>query len=62
MIYDNNRNRIERMKETMGREENVLVFQDTEKLCKTNSTLKDALNKSIQSQKLILETQTLPEV
>ena len=50
------------MKETMGREENVLVFQDTEKLCKTNSTLKDALNKSIQGQKLILETQTLPEV
>lgn len=39
----------------MRREDNVLIFQDTERLCKENTRLKDATRNSIASQKLILE-------
>ncbi len=45
----------------MGREENVMIFQDTKKMCKENTRLKDALKNSIASQKLILENDMLPE-
>lgn len=40
----------------MGREENVIVFMDTEKQVKSNSKLKDAVDNSSANQKLILET------
>lgn len=46
----------------MGRAENVLVFEDTEKLCKTNPRLKEAVRRSTESQKLILEKEELPAV
>lgn len=39
----------------MGREDNVLIFQDTERLCKENTRLKYATRNSIASQKRILE-------
>ena len=45
----------------MGREENVKVFQDTEKMCKYNSRLKDAIKESVRQQKLILEEDTISE-
>ena len=40
----------------MSREENIEVFEDTERLCKENKAIKDALKHSINGQKLILET------
>ena len=43
----------------MGREENVEVFRDTEKLCKENKQLAEALRNSILRQKLILESEKL---
>ena len=43
----------------MGREENVAVFQDTEKLCKNNKQLAESIRKSIAGQKLILESENL---
>ena len=46
----------------MGREDNVTIFQDTEKLCKSNAVLKEAVKKSVAGQKLILETDALQEV
>lgn len=46
----------------MGREENVIVFEDTEKRCKENTILKNAVRSSIAAQKLILEGDTLAEV
>ncbi|MBE5923311.1 MAG: TIGR02452 family protein [Lachnospiraceae bacterium] len=39
----------------MGRSENVALFEDTEKLCKTNSKLSEAVKNSTGGQKLILE-------
>ena len=45
----------------MGRNENVEVFQDTESLCKTNNKLAESVKKSTENQKLILETDALPE-
>ena len=45
----------------MGREENVAVFEDTERLCKNNVKLRESVRKSTASQKLILETDDLPE-
>ena len=39
----------------MGREENVAVFKDTEKLCKTNKKLSESIKKAVAGQKLILE-------
>lgn len=43
----------------MGRDENVAVFKDTERLCKTNSILAESVNKATASQKLILEGDSL---
>jgi len=40
----------------MGRNENISVFLDTEKMCKTNQRLKESVQNSIKLQKLILET------
>ena len=39
----------------MGRDENVIVFKDTENLCKTNPRISEAVKRSISAQKLILE-------
>ena len=39
----------------MGREENVAVFQDTERRCKSNQRLKEGIAGSVQAQKLICE-------
>ena len=38
----------------MGREENVLIFQDTERLSKTNGKLNADLKTSASGQKLML--------
>lgn len=46
----------------MGRIENVIVFEDTEKLCKKNEKLKEAVKKSTEGQKLILEGTELTAV
>lgn len=46
----------------MAGNENILVFQDTEKLCKTNPVLQEATRQAIAGQRAILETDTLPEV
>jgi len=43
----------------MGREENVAIFKDTEKLCKTNERLKKAIERSNASQLYISEVDTL---
>lgn len=39
----------------MAREDNIEVFKDTERICKTNYKIKESLRKSIEGQKLILE-------
>ena len=39
----------------MGRDENIAIFKDTEKLCRTNKRIKESLENSIKLQKLILE-------
>lgn len=45
----------------MGRDENIAVFKDTEKLCKTNQKLSESVKRATASQKLILEADDLPE-
>lgn len=45
----------------MKREENIKIFQDTERLCKTNSRLKAAIRHSVESQRLILESDAILE-
>lgn len=40
----------------MGRNENISIFQDTERLCKTNEKLIQAVRYSSKNQKLILES------
>ncbi len=45
----------------MGREENVIIFEDTQKLCKENQKLSDAIKASNAEQKLILEKDSIPE-
>ena len=42
----------------MGREQNVAVFQDTERIVKGNEKLREAVRYSTDNQKLILETDT----
>ena len=39
----------------MGREENVIIFNDTEKACKTNERLKQAVKKSRENQYFLAE-------
>lgn len=43
----------------MGREENVLVFQDTERLAKTNRDISDFIKNSTANQRLILEEEAV---
>ena len=40
----------------MGRNENITIFQDTEKLCKTNDILIHAVKYSSKNQRLIFES------
>ena len=42
--------------------ENVEVFEDTKRLCKTNGKIKEALAQSVKNQKLILEEEELSAV
>lgn len=44
----------------MGRNENLLIFQDTEKLCRENNRLQKSISQSIRQQKLIPENMELP--
>lgn len=46
----------------MGKEDNIKVFQDTERLCKENPLLREAISKSIKNQKMISEREWLPEL
>jgi len=46
----------------MGREDNVAIFEDTEKLCKSNAKLKETIKASIANQKIILEGDTISDV
>lgn len=39
----------------MGRYENVAVFEDTEKLCKTDSRLKESVKNATEQQRIVLE-------
>ena len=43
----------------MGREENVEIFKDTERLCKENELLAESVKKSTAGQKLILESDSI---
>ena len=43
----------------MSREENIEIFRDTEKLCKTNPVLLKAWKDSSSKQKLILENEEI---
>lgn len=43
----------------MGRQENVEIFQDTEKICKSIPELKEAIKESEKRQKLILEVDSV---
>ena len=45
----------------MGRTENVIIFEDTEKLCKTNERFKESVKKSTETQRLYLESDTVPK-
>lgn len=45
----------------MGRDENIAVFKDTERLCKTNPKLSESVKMATASQKLILEGDDLSE-
>ncbi len=45
----------------MGRYENISVFKDTERLCKTNPKLSESVKKATASQKLILEGKPLDD-
>lgn len=46
----------------MAREENVLIFQDTERVVKSNARLSETIKKSTRNQKLILEQDEVCEV
>ena len=45
----------------MAREENIRVFKDTERLCKSNEKLKESVKRATEAQKLFLESDILPE-
>ncbi|SEP75033.1 TIGR02452 family protein [Butyrivibrio sp. TB] len=44
----------------MGRDENVIIFRNTEKMCNENSRLKESIRKARNGQKLILAGEPLP--
>ena len=46
----------------MSREDNVQIFQDTERICKENTRLKATIRNSITHQKRILENDKIPEI
>lgn len=46
----------------MAREDNLMIFRDTERMCKENIRIKTAVKRSVESQQLILENDVLPEV
>ena len=46
----------------MGREENIAVFRDTERICKTDVRIKDSIKNSVMHQKLILEQHSIAKV
>lgn len=46
----------------MSREDNVAVFEDTERLCKTNSKLIESIKISTRRQQLILEDDILSDI
>ncbi len=46
----------------MGNINNILVFQDTEKLCKTNMNLLKATKQAISGQRAIAETDPMPNI
>ena len=43
----------------MGRDENVAIFQDTEKMCRENVRLRESIKQASENQKLILEGDSL---
>lgn len=43
----------------MGREENRMIFEDTERLCKENPRLQEALKNAVAGQKMIPEAESL---
>lgn len=43
----------------MGRDENVAIFRDTEKLCKTHPKLSESVKRATSAQKLILESDNI---
>ncbi|MDD7641375.1 MAG: TIGR02452 family protein [bacterium] len=45
----------------MGKTENVMVFEDTENLCKDHQRIRDSVKQSTDGQKLILENDELSE-
>lgn len=45
----------------MGRDENIKVFCDTERLCKENAILRDSIQNSVSLQKVIPEKDVIPE-
>jgi len=46
----------------MAREDNILIFQDTEKECKNNKRLQEATKRAIEQQKVILENDVLEKI
>lgn len=46
----------------MNAYENVLIFEDTKRLCEKNEKLKASVAESVKGQKLILESKKLPDV
>ena len=44
----------------MGREENAVIFRDTEEMCRTHPRLKETIELSRTNQKLILEGEAVP--
>ena len=46
----------------MAKEDNVAVFEDTEKLCRENGRLSEAVSTSLLNQQIILEKDTLGEI
>ena len=46
----------------MGRDENVAIFQDTEKMCRENDRLRESIRLAFENQKLILEGDAVPSI
>ena len=46
----------------MGRDENVAIFQDTDKMCRENDRLRESIRLAFENQKLILEGDDVPSI